>query len=358
MQGKPVDQLVHEYMFPNPQVTDPATFQVFQQQQLVREVRKEVLAFYGHLDTPEAKYPGLDYSKPTHRIRLSRYKWHRRLFRAFDALGLTPNEIASLTKWEGTKWAKDRYEKEQGITIQDTTEEEFTPRLPLHERRAQEASRATDEAGEKETETLGDDSDEELASVGVDLNERLRERVALRNVSGDLSTILDEEWEQWLKNVMEIGELTDPDGRTIGAPGVFSLPGSAPVPPALNPDTMPPRLMAAARNGHWEHIPDFLRPMMEQVLDSERRLSTPQSEGPILLQGTARPPYRVRRGGRAFERARRIAVSATQPVELSFTSQFDNTYGRGLFLDAQLEAARAQVAELRARRYIPRQGSD
>jgi hypothetical protein len=357
MQGKPVDQLVHEYMFPNPQPTDPPTFQSFQPK-LVGEVRKEVMAFYGHLDTPEAKYPGLDYSHPTHRIRLSRYKWHRRLFRAFDALGLTPFEIASFTKWEGTKWAKDRYEKEQGITIRDTTEDELTPRVPLHERRAREAMRASEELGEKETESLGDDSDEELASVGVDLNERLRERVALRNVSGDLSTILDEEWEQWLKNVIERGELIGLADHIVRATGVPSLPGFAPAPPALNPDTMPPRLMTAARNGHWEHIPDFLRPMMEQVLDSERRSSTPHSDPSVLPPVTARRAYRVRRGGRAFERARRIAGSISQPSELSAASQFSDFHEHGLLLDAQVEAARSEVAELRARRYTPRQGSD
>ncbi|RKU48370.1 hypothetical protein DL546_009022 [Coniochaeta pulveracea] len=336
MHGKPVDQLVHQYMFPNPQGTDPATFEEFQQQ-LIREVRSEVMAFYGHLDTPEAKFPGLDYSHPTHRIRLSRYKWHRRLFRAFDALGLTPNEIASLTKWEGTKWAKDKYEKEQGVTIQDTTEAEFTPRLPLRERRTRAALQSSEEPEEKGSDTVGDDSDEELASVGVHLNERLRERVALRNVSGDLSTILDEEWEQWLKNVIERASIPTP---------------------SVNPDTLPPRLVAAARNGQWGHIPDFLRPMLERVLDSEAPVPPPQSDASDLAQGTARRANRVRRGGRAFERARRIAGSMSQPPEQAPTSQFNDIYERGLFLDAQLEAARAQVAELRARRYTPTQGSD
>jgi hypothetical protein len=54
-------------------------------------------------------------------MRLGRYTWHRRLFRAFDTLRLTPSEIAGLTKWEGTRWAKEGYEKEHSIKIRDTT---------------------------------------------------------------------------------------------------------------------------------------------------------------------------------------------------------------------------------------------
>ncbi|EPE10430.1 hypothetical protein F503_05525 [Ophiostoma piceae UAMH 11346] len=120
MKRPAVDKLVYTSLFPRPKQTDPHSFLDFLERYLVLEVRQEVHSFYGHLDTQEAKYPGLNYSHPTHRVRLSRWPWHRRLFRAFDSLGLTPAEIANLTKWEGTKWAKERYEKEQSITILDT----------------------------------------------------------------------------------------------------------------------------------------------------------------------------------------------------------------------------------------------
>lgn len=114
------DKLAYAYLFPRPKPTDPQNFHEFLERNLVLEVRQEVHSFYGHLDTQEAKYPGLDYTHPGHRTRLSRWPWHRRLFRAFDHLGLTPYEIGNLTKWEGTKWAKERYEKEQNITIRDS----------------------------------------------------------------------------------------------------------------------------------------------------------------------------------------------------------------------------------------------
>src|SRR6187549_1751815 len=125
MKGPSIDQLVWETMFPKPRQQDPPSFQHLLQRYLVLEVRQEVHSYYGHLDTQEAKYPGLDYTNKIHRIRLSRWPWHRRLFRAFDNLRLTNAEISGLTKWEGTKWAKERYEKEQGIVIRDTTADGF-----------------------------------------------------------------------------------------------------------------------------------------------------------------------------------------------------------------------------------------
>jgi hypothetical protein len=142
MKPPAIDQLVYECMFPKPKATDPQSFQALLQRQLVPEVRLETQAFYGHLSSQEAKYPGLDYSYQPHRVRLSRYQWHRRLFRAFDNLGLTKSEIASLTKWEGTRWAKERFEREQGIVIRDTTSVSlyFSNSCVLREQRAQDIS--------------------------------------------------------------------------------------------------------------------------------------------------------------------------------------------------------------------------
>lgn len=254
MKGRPVEQLVYEYMFAKPRSTDPPNFAVFLQRFLVLEVRNEVHAFYGHLDTQEAKYPGLDYTHPTHRMRLSRWQWHRRLFRAFDALRLTPNEIAGLTKWEGTKWAKERYEREQGITIRDTTGDEFSEWVPPSQRRAREPSsrqRQEEQAREQTLDgTTAEDSEEELASVGVDLNQRLMERVRERDLSGDLSIHLDEEWEQWFKEHLETGDLTQP--------------GSSPT-----PNLSASQMIAAARNGDWTQIPSALHDIFRTVVVQE-----------------------------------------------------------------------------------------
>ncbi|KAK4116212.1 hypothetical protein N656DRAFT_765217 [Canariomyces notabilis] len=299
MKGRPVDQLVYEYMFPKPRPEHPQNFHAFLQRYLILEVRQETHSFYGHLDTPEAKYPGLDYTHPIHRIRLSRWQWHRRLFRAFDALRLTPAEIAGLTKWEGTKWAKERFEKEQGYPIHDTTadgfpnytglearaglstessrrqlEETEAPLSPPEETAEEEVD--DDEGQEEEEEEQEADEDEEsdgeLQSVGLALNERLRERVALRNISGDISMPLDEEWENWLKNAIESGELPHVADQIARLPGQHSR--------LTADDIFPPRMMLAARTGNWQDIPDFLHDMIRQALESEGRSAPTLTQAP------------------------------------------------------------------------------
>lgn len=286
MKGRPVDVLVYESMFPKPRSTDVQNFQSLLHRHLILEVRQEVHAFYGHLDTPEAKYPGLDYCHPIHRIRLSRWPWHRRLFRAFDSLRLTNAEIANLTKWEGTKWAKDRFERDSGITIIDTAADDvsrwvepedrpqasnLTPRATAqvpqeeeHEEEELEGVQGSGDVGEAEVEEdveeeedeeeeeeaededmeaedVEEESDVELQSIGFALNERLRQRAA-RQEAGERAEHYEEEWEQWLKNAIESGQfpfLTDPNQQ----PSDTSM-----IPQAL----FPPNMLSAARAGRWD----------------------------------------------------------------------------------------------------------
>lgn len=284
MKGRPVEQLVYEYMFPKPRPSDPQNFAVFLQRHLVLEVRQEVHAFYGHLDTPEAKYPGLDYCHRTHRIRLSRWQWHRRLFRAFDGLGLTPNEIAGLTKWEGTKWAKERYEQEHGITILDTAADDISG--------ASEQQHDFEHPGDGVDETMAEDSDEEeLESVAVDLNERLTERVALRTVSGDHSMALDEEWERWLKEAIETGQLPQIASQIYEAQESSTRSRSPlTVTGLIAPALLPRGMLAAARHGHWHDIPDSLHAAIRTVLERESSNSAPRryTPAPLTRQRTNR----------------------------------------------------------------------
>ncbi|KAI1425107.1 hypothetical protein F5Y12DRAFT_392640 [Xylaria sp. FL1777] len=297
MRGRPVDQLVYESMFPKPRSTDMQNFQSLLHRYLILEVRQEVHSFYGHLDTQEAKYPGLDYCNRIHRIRLSRWPWHRRLFRAFDNLRLTNAEIAGLTKWEGTKWAKDRFERDSGITIRDTAADEMAlwvppedrPQVPRRISRAtfQEPEEEEEEEGEEDLdvdedeedmdlEQAEEESDGELESIGFALNERLRERAA-RHEAGELSEPYEEEWEQWLKNAIDSGEfpfLTDPSQQ----PSDTNL-----IPQAL----FPPNMLSAARAGRWEGIPDWLRDIIRRTIELER---TPRDgQTPVLQTSQTQP---------------------------------------------------------------------
>ncbi|KAI4264107.1 MAG: hypothetical protein L6R42_000769 [Xanthoria sp. 1 TBL-2021] len=125
--------IIYARLYPNPKPTDPPNLQVHISKQLVPEVRQETARFYGHIDCIEAQYPGLDYAVAAHRLRLSRFPYHRRLFHVFDQLRLTDYEIQTLCKWEGTRWARERYEKDVGSSVRDTTWEgimEARPEAP------------------------------------------------------------------------------------------------------------------------------------------------------------------------------------------------------------------------------------
>lgn len=117
----PIAHLLYAHLFPRPRDDDPPSFAAHLALNLVQEVRVEVGLFYGDLVTIEAKYPGLDYCYGPHRMRLGRFLHHARLFAAFDELNLTYQEIQDFCCWEGTRWARERYEKDEGCTIEDTT---------------------------------------------------------------------------------------------------------------------------------------------------------------------------------------------------------------------------------------------
>jgi hypothetical protein len=294
MKGPPVDKIVYDCMFPKPKATDPQNFQGLLQRQLVPEVRLETQAFYGHLSSQEAKYPGLDYAYGPHRVRLSRYQWHRRLFRAFDTLGLTDSEIATLTKWEGTRWAKERFEREQGIVIRDTTGDGIEDWVEPQYRLAcvQQAHRADvedmdaiqeDGTSENEMEYQdGEDSDAELESVGVELNRRLRDAVAQRE-AGNIGTVMDAEWEQWLKEAAEAGGVPFQD---VDLSPNANVPGTRPA--STERLSLDPRLLNAARLGQWQQIPDFLHNLVRQNIEAHNR----RLEDAVITPASASSKFR------------------------------------------------------------------
>lgn len=320
MKGIPVEKLVHAQMFPNARASDPENFQAFVDRNLIGEVHAESLAFYGPGNTLESKYPGLDYTNRTHRIRLSRFPWHRRLFRAFDALGLTPGEIGRLTTWKGTKWAKEKYEKETGVKIRDTTADgmaTWDDNLG-HAVGGVKGFTNSDDDNEPEEEEENDDnnnhdrgrevrdddqddeeaSESELHSVGLELNARLRAGAARRE-AGDVNAVLDEEWEQWLKHIIESGFLHSNSGGTIQ--GLFA---SAGIPAAL----VPVDAMSAARAGRWSDVPEYLHVILRLTIEAEQR---GQFEG--AAGGTA--PGRT--GTRRTYSALRLPVGDSAPSQMA-----------------------------------------
>lgn len=282
MKGTPVDQLVYEYMFPKPRSTDPQHFHSLLHRHLILEVRQEVHSFYGHLDTQEAKYPGLDYCHRIHRIRLSRWPWHRRLFRAFDGLRLTNSEISNLTKWEGTKWAKERFERDAGVVIRDTAGDEVGQWVPIEDRpradrvpqvvEPEDEDEEEDEEEQDEVDEDMDDSDGELNSVGISLNQRL----LARRQAGDASAPIDEEWEQWLKTAIDSGALPFLSSS--------SDPASALIPQVL----FPPSMLSAARANQWDQVPEFLHDLLRRTLATEAEARRNREASPSRIEGSTR----------------------------------------------------------------------
>lgn len=215
-------QVVYDALFPQSHSQDPGSFTSHVTRNLVPEVRIETSTFYGSLDCIEAQYPGLDYSHPPHRMRLSRFYWHRRLFRAFDDLRLTPEEISSLCRWEGTKSARERYEKEEGVKVRDTTADGvqvdaiIAPTIEVHfedgpstvsnAETAITTAKVVKDGGLSPEET-DESSDGEMESCGVSLNNHLLAATEARDRGVDAP--LDEDWEQWLKDARERGSYMD-----------------------------------------------------------------------------------------------------------------------------------------------------
>lgn len=247
----PISVLVYNTLFPTPSPTDPPSFSAHLSKNLVGEVRIETANFYGSLDTIEARYPGLNYASAPHRKRLGRFPHHRRLFEAFDRLGLTEAEIQGFCRWEGTLWARERYERDEGVRVIDTTGQEIgewvdkralskststnpssstqinvktdieveivqvpstsstspSQQPQQHQQRDIDTPMPDNDSASSSSESS--DSEEDLTastSIGFSLNARLLQAAALRD-QGAAGISMDPEWEQYLKEAQERGEL-------------------------------------------------------------------------------------------------------------------------------------------------------
>ncbi|PNS18306.1 Centromere protein I [Sphaceloma murrayae] len=116
-----VTALLYQTLYPKPTANDPTSFSTHLARNLIPEIRIETARFYGSLDSVEARYPGLNYTHIPHIRRLAHFPHHARLFRAIKVLGITDGEVLDMARWEGTLWARERFEKDEGIKVEDTT---------------------------------------------------------------------------------------------------------------------------------------------------------------------------------------------------------------------------------------------
>lgn len=260
----PISVLVYNALFPDPLPTDPPSFSAHLTKNLVGEVRIETATFYGSLDAIEARYPGLNYAHPPHRKRLGRFPHHRKLFEAFDRLGLTDSEIQGFCRWEGTLWARERYERDEGVKVRDTTGMEIGEWVDRRQHRISSRNKginvktdieveieevpATVEASDSrlaDAEMRDDDESEEEdvdESVGFELNQRLLQAAAMRDRG--VNVTMDPEWEQYLKEAQERGELNIDATREVlrtmaGQLAQVSQPGPSSAPQSFQPPAAP-----------------------------------------------------------------------------------------------------------------------
>lgn len=236
----PVTTALYRQLFPNPTVADPPNFNTHLQRNLIPEIRIETNQFYGSLDSVEARYPGLNYTHAPHRLRLSRFPHHNRLFKAMDELGLTDGEILDLVRWEGTLWARERYERDEGVKVRDTTgdgigqwrdprklkvrvdvavEEVLEDREEvLAESRLRQAEPETSThivdgpLLEVEDEEMDEDEEEEDLGEAIEefaqrTNRRLFAAIMARESGRHVE--MDPEMEQYLKEQLEAGNIAD-----------------------------------------------------------------------------------------------------------------------------------------------------
>jgi hypothetical protein len=107
----------------------------------------------------------------------------------------------------------------------------------------------------------------------------LRAAVAQRE-AGNAATVMDEEWEQWLKDAVEAGGL--PFLSSDLSPNA-NIPGTR---PATDSPAMHPRLLNAARLGQWQQIPDVLHNIVRQNIEANSR----RTEGAAITPTTPAAP--------------------------------------------------------------------
>ena len=194
---------------------------------LIPEIHAETLRFYGETTSAEALHPGLDYASKRHRLRLEAFPQHRRLFGVLDRLRLTKDEIRSLCKWEGTLLAREVFERQHKLQIEDTTWEGVLPYNKLRPSAYVLLTRSSQRGGSSTpaaAQQLGSDQDlnvedeESIFEKGDGNAELETEEETQRDDIVDLDRLfmdgnMHAEWEQWMKEALERG-------------AVPSLPGS------------------------------------------------------------------------------------------------------------------------------------
>ncbi|KAK5057517.1 hypothetical protein LTR84_011517 [Exophiala bonariae] len=310
MRKPSIPDLIYQKTFPRPKQGEPASFYAHVQRHIVGEVRVEVQTYYGALDTLEAQYPGLDYTYAPHRRRMSRYPWHRRLFRVFDELSLTNDEILNLCQWEGTRAAKERYEREAQTEVKTTTAHDVAvaprgsgPRVifegwstessaeqSIDSQHAAKEDPADQESDDQPKSEQRGDSPDSLPAPSNEILDLLRTAIQSRSRL-ESSVATTQAWEQWLKDALERHEMDidsvmtalegidpDPLAPLDDLEALGSLLTDSPIPGR----TPSPRALSSAEQRTY----DELHNMVDQLQTDNTRLAADNAALALFLRRT------------------------------------------------------------------------
>jgi len=241
---------------------------------------------------------------------MSRYPWHRRLFRVFDELSLTDDEILNLCQWEGTRAAKERYEREAQTEVKTTTAHDVVaaprgngPRMIIEgwppSSSSEECSTNTQRVAEvvvtpcsEESRKTQEDVDE-LQSPPAPSNEILDLlRTAIQSRSRlESSVATTQAWEQWLKDALERHEM-DIDSVMTALQSIDPEPTQGPDDPEallslLNTSPTPdlsPSPQALSPPEHRSY--DELHTMVDQLQTDNTRLAADNAALALFLRRT------------------------------------------------------------------------
>ncbi|KAJ9646885.1 uncharacterized protein PV06_10370 [Exophiala oligosperma] len=304
MRKPSIPDLIYQKTFPKPKQGDPGSFFAHIHRHIVSEIRVEVQTFFGTIDTLEAQYPGLDYTYPPHRRRLTRHPWHRRLFRVIDELGLTNDEVLSLCQWEGTRAAKERYEREAQTEVKSTIGADIEvapqgngPRAIWEDWSRPQSSRTSsdnDTVIELEEGEHKDGSPESrhgsTEPPDDDVMGLVRDAMQARMEARPSGTplIINQVWEQWLKEALERHEM-DVDSVLTAIQSldfemispVVEEDAAVGLTPATTPPLSPSR---PARTAHTRNSYDDLHSMVDELQSNNTRLAEDNAAMALFLQ--------------------------------------------------------------------------
>lgn len=210
--------------------------------------------------------------------------------------------------------------------IVDWVEPEF--RVPMTQSQRADVENMDDiqdenerEAGDgenEEDEDMDEDSDIEIQSVGIELNERLIAAAAQREAGID-ATVMDEEWEQWLKDQVEAGGL--PFISSDLSPNA-NIPGTRPAITTQPTQASNPRALSDASLGLLQQVPDFLHNLVRQNVEANNRRveNAPSSTYTSWLNATT--SLRAARATLSETASRRLDPGLVNRIDDHFLEQF------------------------------------